>query len=224
MQPASHYTTLNIPTDATQAEIKQAYRRLVKQFHPDSGQAGGDRETIVMLNAAYEVLNDPQRRLTYDRQRYKNSRQPRPPQAQQGHRQRYRARKETDTQIEQWLRDVYAPVNHLAARILNSLDCQIESLAADPFDDDLMQDFEDYLQDCRQSFEQAQQVFTSQPNPAKVAGVAANLYYCLDRIGDGLDELRWFVLNYDDRHLHTGQELFRIACTLRREAQEASQP
>jgi len=42
------------------------------------------------------------------------------------------------------------------------------------------------------------------PNPPSVAGAAAHLYYCLNHVGDGLDELD-FPLNYDE-HLHMGQE------------------
>lgn len=222
MQPNSHYATLNIRSDATPGEIKQAYRRLVKQFHPDSGQAGGDRETIIQLNAAYEVLNDPQRRSAYDRQCWKNNRPYRTNRSQHRHPPPYRAGKEADLQIEQWLREVFQPVNQLIWEILNPLDSQIDCLAADPFDDCLMQDFEDYLQACRQALEQAQQVFASQPNPSNLGGIAANLYYCLDRIGDGLEELGWFVLNYDDRHLHTGTELFRIAHLLCQDAQNSA--
>jgi molecular chaperone DnaJ len=56
------------------------------------------------------------------------------------------------------------------------------------------------------------------PNPSNLAGVAANLYYCLNQIEDGLDDLEMFLLNYDEHYLHVGQELFRIARGLKREA------
>ena len=59
------------------------------------------------------------------------------------------------------------------------------------------------------------------PNPSNLAGVAAHLYYCLDRVADGIEELEFFTLNYDDRCLHAGQEMFRIAAGLRYEAQAA---
>jgi molecular chaperone DnaJ len=61
----------------------------------------------------------------------------------------------------------------------------------------------------------AQDSFRSQPNPSTLAGVAANVYCCLERVNDGLEKLDYFTLNYDDRRLHTGQELFRIAIGLR---------
>ena len=50
---------------ATQAELKAAYRRLVKRHHPD---AGGDPERILALNAAWELLGNAERRRQFDRQ------------------------------------------------------------------------------------------------------------------------------------------------------------
>jgi len=47
---------------------------------------------------------------------------------------------------------------------------------------------------------------------------AANLYYCLDRLSDGLEELERFTLNYDAQYLNMGQELFKIANELYTEA------
>jgi molecular chaperone DnaJ len=40
-------------------------------------------------------------------------------------------------------------------------------------------------------------------------------------LGDGIEDLSLFTLNYDDYYLHTGQELFRIATSLRYEAKDA---
>jgi len=46
------------------------------------------------------------------------------------------------------------------------------------------------------------------PNPPSVAGAAAHLYYCLNHVGDGLDELDYFRSTMS--YLHMGQELFRL--------------
>lgn len=228
MSESNHYETLNVSQQATTTEIKQAYRRLAKLFHPDSKQETADSDKIIRLNAAYEVLGDPHSRRSYDQQlRYSQvysepqNRQQRTAYAQKSY-QRYRqTAKNADAHLEDWLQQVYRPVNHWIDSILEPLEAQLDELSADPFDDELMAEFQAYLQECRHYINLAQRAFRSQPNPASVAGVAASLYYCLNQLGDGIEELELFTLNYDDHYLHTGQELFRIADNLHIEAQDA---
>lgn len=234
MANSNHYDTLEVTPKASQAEIKQAYRRLAKQFHPDRNQDVGNHERIAEINAAYEILGDPDQRQSYDRHleyqthssyvaytpSSQSDRQRRAAAAQAVY-QRRRTGRDADEQLQLWLSQVYQPVNRLLCRILNSLQDQIDELAADPFDDELLEGFQTYLDDCRTYLQQAQQSFRSMPNPSNVAGVAAHLYYCLNQVGDGIDELERFISSYDDHYLHTGQELFRIAVGLRREAQAA---
>lgn len=266
---SNHYDTLDVSPAASQAEIKQAYRRLVKLFHPDTNPETADLDRIVRINAAYEILGDAQSRQSYDLQlgprsqvadnqqrrsttpqtqyrasrqepataqtqyhasrqepaaaqtQYHASRQERAAAAQTQYRASRQTGRDADKQLEEWLRQVYQPVNRLLCRILNSLEAQIEQLAADPFDDELLEEFQEYLRTCRANLKQAQIAFRSRPNPASVAGAAAHLYYCLNQVADGLDELEYFPLNYDERYLHMGQELFRIAEGLHCEAQES---
>lgn len=228
MADSNHYETLKVNPNASQAEIKQAYRRLAKLFHPDSQKETANHQEIVRINAAYEVLGDVQSRQSYDSQLHQRTqvssknRQQRTQAAQQHSSSRQRVR-DMDEQIREWLRLVYQPVNRLVVRILLSLEEQIENLAADPFDDQLLEEFQEYLEECRNYLKQAQQAFRCLPNPPEVANAAVHLYYCLNQIGDGLDDLEYFPLNYDDRYLHTGQEMFRIARGLYREAREALQ-
>lgn len=58
------YDELGIPTDASEADIKKAYRKAAKQAHPD---AGGDPEKWGALVRSYEVLSSSERRDKYDR-------------------------------------------------------------------------------------------------------------------------------------------------------------
>lgn len=224
MNHYNHYDTLNLSSTATSAEIKQSYRRLVKLFHPDSKSETANHEQIVRLNAAYEVLGDPQQRRAYDRQlhqHHQGNRQQRAESAQKHYRTHKHSALDADAQIQQWLNQVYVPVNQLLRRILNPLKKQLEQLSADPFDDKLMEVFQAYLENCRHYLNQAQVIFRSLPNPPTFGGVAAHIYYCLNQLGDGIEELNMFTLNYDEYYLHTGKELFRIATSLRQEAQEA---
>lgn len=215
---SNHYQTLEVSPKATQDQIKKAYRRLAKIFHPDSNQATSNEEEIVRINAAYEILGDPQKRKTYDRQIS-------PPVKQQKtttYKHRYKTGKNrgssADAELEKWLSLVYQPIDKKLKKILYSLKGEIDELSADPFDDELLEAFQNYLEKSRDSLKEAQNLFRSQPNPSNFAGVAAHLYYCLERVGDGIEELEFFTYNYDDYYLHTGQELFRIAEGLRLEA------
>lgn len=235
MADNDHYRTLEVSSSASHAEIKQAYRRLAKLFHPDSNRETTNHEKIAKLNAAYEVLGDPQSRRAYDQQRryqtemesvgfamYRDGdRQQRAATAQAQYRKHQKTGQEVEADLKQWLDYVYTPVIRLLRKIIDPLKHQIDDLSADPFDDDLMQDFQDYLEDCRDWLIQAERVFRSQPNPPSVAGAAANLFYCLNQVGDGIEQLEFFTNNYDEHYLHTGEELFRIAKGLRYEAQTA---
>ncbi|URR35098.1 DnaJ domain-containing protein [Thermosynechococcus sp. HN-54] len=203
MSQLNPYATLQVAVTATQAEIKAAYRRLVKQYHPDYHPSDrSTHERMAAINAAYEILGDEQCRQAYDAQHRIHQKTSQPDI------QRSQA---ADRELEQWLLLTYTPVSRIIEAVLRSLPCQIDALAADPFDDDLMDHFLAYLQDCRRALTRARYTFQAQPNPAAVAKVAAHLYYCLNQLVDGLDELEQFSHSYDDRYLHTGQELFRIA-------------
>lgn len=231
MHHSNHYQTLQVSSQSSAAEIKQAYRQLVKKFHPDSQSATADHEQIVQINAAYEILGDRQRRQQYDRElaapeyvskSTRSDRQQRTAQAQKTQRHRPTGQ-DIDRQLDQWQKKVYTPINRFLSKMIKSLAKEIDALAADPFDQELMTAFENYIADCRQFHQQAQQLFQQNPNPIKAAGVAADIYHCLSRISEGIEELYWFTTSYDDQHLHTGQELFRIANTLRLDAQRSLQ-
>jgi molecular chaperone DnaJ len=61
------YVLLGVPRDATEADIKKAYRKLAMEFHPDRNGAPEAEAKFKEITEAYEVLRDPQKRATYDR-------------------------------------------------------------------------------------------------------------------------------------------------------------
>ena len=66
MKYQNYYQLLGITRDASEKEIKQAYRRLARQYHPDVNHGADAEERFKEINEAYEVLSDSDKRQRYD--------------------------------------------------------------------------------------------------------------------------------------------------------------
>ena len=62
-----YYEILGTSRDADQEEIKRAYRRLARKYHPDVNKEPGAEDTFKEINRANEVLSEPELRARYDR-------------------------------------------------------------------------------------------------------------------------------------------------------------
>ena len=68
-QPLDYYKILGISPDATQEEIRRAYRRLSLQWHPDRNSTSDAPHMMRLINLAWDTLGDPNKRADYDRGR-----------------------------------------------------------------------------------------------------------------------------------------------------------
>ena len=67
MKYQDYYQILGVPRDADTADIKKAYRKLARKYHPDVNQQAGAEEKFKQVNEAYEVLKDSDKRQAYNR-------------------------------------------------------------------------------------------------------------------------------------------------------------
>src|SRR5215469_2637485 len=81
MEYRDYYKILGVQRTATADEVKTAYRRLARKFHPDVSKEKNAEERFKEVQEAYEVLKDPEKRAAYDQlgADWKSGQQFRPP-------------------------------------------------------------------------------------------------------------------------------------------------
>lgn len=68
LQSDDYFEVLNLPSSASEADVKRAYRRLAVQWHPDKNRSSPQAEEFFKkISEAYEVLSDPEKRKLYEK-------------------------------------------------------------------------------------------------------------------------------------------------------------
>jgi molecular chaperone DnaJ len=214
---ANHYQILGITADVTPAEIKRAYRKLAKTQHPDAqAQVGTDEhsaatEEMMRINEAYETLMDVGKRADYDR-RIGLGRG-----GLKGKQTIYTALDE-DAEREKFMRKFFTPCRAAIVRALGHYKKELRELSADPYDDELIERFQQYVDEIEDALRNASETFTRHPAPRSLQPAVQMMRYSIAQAADGMEELRYFCKNYDYNHLTMAENLFRISSDLSRQA------
>ena len=138
------YEELGLKNNATKSEIKSSYRSLVKKHHPDKG---GEKERFLAIQNAWETLNDPIKKEQYDKKHFSSSLSF--DVLNQNWEGKFNSKKNNssikDKEVETWIKEIYTPINRLISQIINPLNNEIKELSADPYDDQLMENFCRYI-------------------------------------------------------------------------------
>lgn len=215
----TYYQVLGVEPTVTTAQIKRAYRNLVKERHPDlhecNGSAGSKEsatEDMMELNAAYETLMDARRRSEYDikigiRKGRTTSKTA------------FTATSEDDAR-ERFLGRVFHPARSAIVRVLNLYKKKLRDLSQDPFDDLLLEEFQNYADEVESALRKASDEFTRNPAPRSLKASVHMMRNSIAQAADGLEEMRTFCLNFDYNHLNMAGNLFKIAIDLSKQALE----
>jgi len=204
------YKQLGLKKNATKTDIKTAYRLLAKKYHPDTG---GDSEKFLALQIAWETLNDPQKKAIYDQSLINNesyiANKNKNWSSELKNKKNHSTNKDID--IKYWITKIYNPINRLISQVTKPLNGEIKKLSADPYDDELMDNFISYLNESRKKIEKASSLFKSQVVPSSISSIGLDLYHCFSQVQDALDELDRYTQGYVDDYLFDGKQMIKEA-------------
>ena len=204
------YEELGLEKNAAKNEIKSSYRSLVKQHHPD---AGGEKERFLAIQNAWETLNDPIKKEKYDRKISSSSNSFAP--LNQNWEDKINSNKYNssikDKEVEIWIKEIYKPINRLINQIIKPLNNEIKELSADPFDDQLMENFCIYIRVSQKIIEKVEKIYKKKLVPKSISALGLDLYHCFSQVKDALSELDRYTQGYVDDYLFDGKEMIKEA-------------
>ena len=204
------YKELGLDKNATKSEIKSSYRSLVKQHHPD---AGGEKERFLAIQNAWETLNDPIKKEQYDRNFFSSNSSFES--LKENWEEKLNSKKynssNKDKEVETWIKEIYTPINRLISQIIKPLNNEIKELSADPYDDQLMENFCSYISLSQNKIEKVEKIYNKKLVPKSLSNLGLDLYHCFSQVKDALSELDRYTQGYVDNYLFDGKEMIKEA-------------
>ena len=204
------YKELGLKENATISEIKSSYRSLVKKHHPD---AGGEKDRFIAIQNAWETLNDPIKKDQYDRNFFSSSSSFNS--LNENWEEKINSKKYNssikDKEVETWIKEIYTPINRLISQIIKPLKNEIKELSADPYDDQLMENFVSYISISQKKIEKVEKIFNEKLVPKPISALGLDLYHCFSQVKDALSEFDRYTQGYVDDYLFDGKEMIKEA-------------
>ncbi len=210
MNTNDFYKELGVPRNALKSEIKSAYRLLAKRYHPDTG---GSNDKFLAIQLAWETLSDPQKKIMYDKnllfQENTESNRNEDWSLEIKNKSNYSTNKDND--IKNWIINTYQPLNRLITQVIKPLNEEIKKLSADPYDDELMENFCKYISESQKKINKVSEVYKSRIVPSPISTLGLDLYHCYSQVEDALDQLDRYTQGYVDNYLFDGKEMMKEA-------------
>lgn len=214
----THYQILGVAPTVSREEIKRAYRELVKTQHPDTQHNGNGNgtdeatEEMMRINDAYATLMDKQKRTEYDVRIGLTVSHPK------GKIITPFTSFDEDQQREKFLRTVFHPSRTAITKIISMYKKEIRELSADPFDDALLEDFQEYLDRLEAALRKGSDSLVHNEVPRTLQGAVLTMRNSIAQAADALEEMRHYCNNYDYTHLTMAESLFKISTELSKQA------
>ena len=210
MNIKDYYKELGVPRNALKSEIKSAYRLLAKKYHPDTG---GSNEKFLAIKLAWETLSDPQKKIIYDKNLLfkENAESQRYEDWSSEIKNNSKSSTNKDNDIKEWIINTYQPLNRLITQVIKPLNEEIKKLSADPYDDELMENFCKYISESQKKINKVSEVYKSRIVPSSISSLGLDLYHCYSQVQDALDQLDRYTQGYVDNYLFDGKEMMKEA-------------
>jgi len=210
MRIKDYYKELGVPRNAAKSAIKKAYRLLAKKYHPDTG---GSNDKFLAIQKAWETLNDPQKKIIYDKNLLLQEKSDNHKYENWSLEGKINSNSSTtkDNDIKNWILNTYTPLNRLITQIIKPLNQEIRKLSADPYDDELMENFCEYIRQSQKKIDKVSKVYKSRIIPSSISSLGLDLYHCYSQVQDALDQLDRYTQGYVDNYLFDGKEMMKEA-------------
>jgi molecular chaperone DnaJ len=206
---ADYYQILGVAEDASEEDIRRAFRAKAKLQHPDTQT--GDRDAMVQLNEAYQTLRDPVQRFSYNLKLAQIR--------DRGGRRIGQMPKVADADV--FLAKVFGPTDREIGVAMESLADALAELAYDPYDEAVVDRFGDLVRGISFTLTRASDRLHHTPWPSRFNGALSLYSQGIRQLEDALADFKDFLTCFDTDLIVEGSTIVAGAQEMLAEARES---